>query len=143
MTFPPSESSPARSCPGSSGGSPRPGRRSVPLEGGKDILSFFAAELSGRGHGVARPAGRHGPHGLRRHGHGPGSVDVPGGEAIETVAARTVVWAAGVKGSSLGAALAMAAGAELDPPGRVKVLADFSLPGHPDVFVIGDLARTR
>ena len=34
----------------------------------------------------------------------------------------------------------MAAGAELDPSGRVKVLADFSLPGHPDVFVIGDLA---
>ena len=34
----------------------------------------------------------------------------------------------------------MAAGADLDPSGRVKVLADFSLPGHPDVFVIGDLA---
>jgi NADH dehydrogenase len=70
----------------------------------------------------------------------PGSVTFRRGEAIETVAARTVVWAAGVKGSSLGSALAMAAGAELDPSGRVKVLADFSLPGHPDVFVIGDLA---
>jgi NADH dehydrogenase len=70
----------------------------------------------------------------------PGSVTFRRGEAIETVTARTVVWAAGVKGSSLGSALAMAAGAELDPSGRVKVLADFSLPGHPDVFVIGDLA---
>ena len=51
-----------------------------------------------------------------------------------------MVWAAGVKGSPLGAALAGAAGAELDAAGRVKVLADFSLPGHPELFVIGDLA---
>ena len=59
---------------------------------------------------------------------------------LETVVARTVVWAAGVKGSPLGAALAGAAGAEMDAAGRVKVLADFSLPGHPELFVIGDLA---
>ena len=51
-----------------------------------------------------------------------------------------MVWAAGVKGSPLGAALAGAAGAELDAAGRVKVLPDFSLPGHPELFVIGDLA---
>ncbi len=50
--------------------------------------------------------------------------------------ARTVLWAAGVAASSLGAQL----GAERDRAGRVKVDADLSLPGHPDVFVIGDLA---
>jgi NADH dehydrogenase len=70
----------------------------------------------------------------------PVSVTFESRGKLETVVARTGVWAAGVKGSSLGAKLAEAAGAELDTAGRVKVLADFSLPGHPELFVIGDLA---
>ena len=52
------------------------------------------------------------------------------------IAARTVLWAAGVAASRLGADL----GAERDRVGRVKVTADLSLPGHPEIFVIGDLA---
>jgi NADH:quinone reductase (non-electrogenic) len=56
-----------------------------------------------------------------------------GGERIE---ARTVMWAAGVMASPAGDWL----GAQTDRAGRVKVVADLSLPGHPDVFVIGDTA---
>ena len=108
--------------------------------GGKDILSSFAAELSGAAMASLARLGVMVSTGCVVTDVRPGSVTFRRGEAIETVAAHTVVWAAGVKGSSLGAALATAAGAELDPSGRVKVLADFSLPGHPDVFVIGDLA---
>ena len=52
------------------------------------------------------------------------------------VPCRTVLWAAGVAASPLGALL----GAECDRAGRVKVLADLSLPGHPEVHVAGDLA---
>jgi NADH dehydrogenase len=52
------------------------------------------------------------------------------------IAARTVLWAAGVAASPLGAQL----GGERDKAGRVKVSPDLSLPGHPEVFVIGDLA---
>lgn len=52
------------------------------------------------------------------------------------IAARTVLWAAGVAASRLGADL----GVERDRAGRVKIGADLSLPGHPEVFVIGDLA---
>jgi NADH dehydrogenase len=59
---------------------------------------------------------------------------------IETLAARTVLWGAGVKASPLGRALAKAAGAEVDRMGRVVVAADCSVPGHPEIFVIGDLA---
>jgi NADH:ubiquinone reductase (H+-translocating) len=110
------------------------------LEGGKDILSSFAAELSGAAMDSLARLGVMVRTDCVVTEVRPGSVTFRRGEAIETVTARTVVWAAGVKGSSLGSALAMAAGAELDPSGRVKVLADFSLPGHPDVFVIGDLA---
>ncbi|RMB61991.1 NAD(P)/FAD-dependent oxidoreductase [Tessaracoccus antarcticus] len=49
------------------------------------------------------------------------------------------VWAAGVKGSDLGQTLAEQSGVELDRAGRVKVLPNLTLPGHPEVFVIGDL----
>jgi NADH:ubiquinone reductase (H+-translocating) len=54
----------------------------------------------------------------------------------EHITARTVLWAAGVTASPLAAKL----GAPLDRAGRVKVLPDLSVPGAPDVFVVGDLA---
>lgn len=62
-----------------------------------------------------------------------------GGED-EVVRARTVLWAAGVEGSPLGRVLAAAAGAETDRAGRVVVEPDLTLPGHPELFVVGDLA---
>jgi NADH dehydrogenase len=54
----------------------------------------------------------------------------------EFVPARTIIWAAGVMASPAGRWL----GADIDRAGRVKVRADLSVPGHPDVFVIGDTA---
>ncbi|MGQ0544522.1 MAG: NAD(P)/FAD-dependent oxidoreductase [Betaproteobacteria bacterium] len=54
----------------------------------------------------------------------------------ERIAAKTVLWAAGVRSSPLGAAL----GAPLDRAGRVHVAPDLSVPGHPEIFVVGDLA---
>jgi NADH dehydrogenase len=54
----------------------------------------------------------------------------------ERISSKTVIWAAGVAASPLGAAL----GAPLDRAGRVKVEADLSVPGHPEIFVAGDLA---
>jgi NADH dehydrogenase len=54
-----------------------------------------------------------------------------------------VLWAAGVQASPLGRILAAATGAELDRAGRVIVEPDLSLPGHPEIFVIGDLAHYR
>ena len=58
----------------------------------------------------------------------------------QRIAARTVIWAAGVAGSPLGAELARGSGAELDRAGRVVVAPDLSLPAHPEISVIGDLA---
>ncbi|HXT19927.1 MAG TPA: NAD(P)/FAD-dependent oxidoreductase, partial [Thermoanaerobaculia bacterium] len=61
-----------------------------------------------------------------------------GGVALgaERLEAKTVIWAAGVASSPLGRSL----GAPLDRAGRVQVLPDLSVPGHPEVFVVGDLA---
>ncbi len=54
----------------------------------------------------------------------------------EWIAAKTVIWTAGVKASPAGAWL----GAEVDHAGRVKVGRDLTVPGHPTIFVIGDTA---
>jgi len=54
----------------------------------------------------------------------------------ERLEAKTVIWAAGVASSPLGRSL----GAPLDRTGRVLVQPDLSVPGHPEIFVIGDLA---
>jgi NADH dehydrogenase len=58
----------------------------------------------------------------------------------EHIAAHTVLWAAGVRASRLGKVLAERAGAPLDRAGRVMVEPDMTVPGHPDIFVIGDLS---
>jgi NADH dehydrogenase len=58
----------------------------------------------------------------------------------DRIEACTVIWAAGVKPSPWGDTLARRAGAELDRAGRVKVNADLTVPGHPELFVVGDLA---
>ncbi|MDZ4801561.1 MAG: NAD(P)/FAD-dependent oxidoreductase [Bryobacteraceae bacterium] len=58
----------------------------------------------------------------------------------ERIHARTVLWAAGVAGSELGAKLAASAGVPLARGGRVAVDANCALPGHPEIYVIGDLA---
>jgi len=63
------------------------------------------------------------------------------GETRETVQTQTVLWAAGVRASLFGEILASRTGVQLDRGGRVQVQPDCSLPGHPEIFVIGDLAR--
>jgi NADH:ubiquinone reductase (H+-translocating) len=63
--------------------------------------------------------------------------------ATQRVAARTMVWAAGVTASRLASTLAELTGAERDAAGRVTVEPDLTLPGHPEVFALGDMVRVR
>ncbi|HWH13836.1 MAG TPA: NAD(P)/FAD-dependent oxidoreductase, partial [Miltoncostaeaceae bacterium] len=70
------------------------------------------------------------------------TLAAPGG-AEERVAARTVLWAAGVAASPLARALGEAAGAAVDRAGRVTVRPDLSLPGHPEVMAVGDMTRVE
>lgn len=67
-------------------------------------------------------------------------VDLKFGGAQERLPTHTITWAAGVSASPLASALAAAAGASVDRGGRIVVNADLSLPGHPDIFVLGDMA---
>ena len=64
-------------------------------------------------------------------------VDIAGGLRVP---ARTVIWAGGVHASPLADRLAAASGAAVDDRGRIAVEDDLTLPGHPEVFAIGDMA---
>ncbi len=71
----------------------------------------------------------------------PDRVTLKQGDQLETIATATVLWAAGVLASPLGQLLAEKADATLDRFGRVMVQPDLTIPGHPEIFVIGDLAH--
>ncbi|MGK5170376.1 NAD(P)/FAD-dependent oxidoreductase [Geodermatophilus sp. CPCC 205761] len=67
------------------------------------------------------------------------SITVEGPTGREVIRARTRIWAAGVQASPLARLLAERAGVDTDRAGRLPVLPDCSLPGHPEVFAIGDM----
>jgi NADH:ubiquinone reductase (H+-translocating) len=59
---------------------------------------------------------------------------------VDHIAAKTVIWAGGIKASSLGQILARRTNADTDKAGRVKVKPDLTVPNYPDIYVVGDLA---
>ena len=63
------------------------------------------------------------------------------GDRVEHIPARTVLWAAGVQASRLGRILSDRTGAPIDRGGRLIVQPDLTVPGYPEIFVIGDLAN--
>jgi NADH dehydrogenase len=70
----------------------------------------------------------------------PESICLERAGKCQQIAARTVLWAAGVHASPLGRILADAAGIATDRSGRVPIGADLTVAGHPELFVIGDMA---
>jgi NADH dehydrogenase len=73
-----------------------------------------------------------------------GSVTIaPPDGARERIESETVVWAAGVEASGLATQLGELSGADVDRAGRLAVEPDLTLPGHPEVFAIGDMVRVR
>lgn len=68
-------------------------------------------------------------------------VTIKIGEQTERIASRTVIWAAGVHTAEVAGALARAAGVSTDRGGRIEVNPDLTVPGHPEISVIGDAAN--
>jgi len=118
-----------------------PGQARVLLfEGGPEILATFGDKLSGK---ATRELEKMGVDihvkSIVTHIDADG-VDVKGPDgSVQHFSAKTKIWAAGVLASPLAKLLADATGAECDRAGRVKVQPDCSLPGHPEVFVVGDM----
>ncbi len=107
------------------------------LEGGERVLPAFPAGLSARARLQLERLGVEVRTGARVTGIDNDGVELTEAGGTSRVTARTVMWAAGVAASPLGKAL----GTPLDRAGCVMVQADLSLPGHPEIFVIGDLAH--
>jgi NADH:ubiquinone reductase (H+-translocating) len=114
------------------------------VEAADRMLTSFPPSLSAR---AARSLGRLGVTPLLGRtvvGVDDRGVTVDDGSAnTERLPARTVVWAAGVTASSLASRLGALTGAERDRAGRVTVEPDLTLPGHPEVFALGDMVRVR
>jgi NADH:ubiquinone reductase (H+-translocating) len=112
-------------------------------EAGDRILATFPPSLSAKAEQALSELGvttmtRHAVVGLE---DGAVTMSAPDGERL-VVQARTAIWAAGVTASPLARMLADAAGAEVDGAGRLHVAPDLTVPGHPEVFAIGDMVRT-
>lgn len=113
------------------------------LEGSPRVLQALPPELSAKAEAQLRALGVEVRTGCRVVGIDADGVEVQTAEgaeaATERIAARTVVWAAGVAASPLGRMLDV----PLDRAGRVVVDGRLNIPGHPEVFVIGDLAAAQ
>jgi NADH:ubiquinone reductase (H+-translocating) len=114
--------------------------RVILVDAGREPLATFGDQLSAK---AAKTLERLGVE-LRMGGQVVGidaeGVDVKGPEGTTRIEARTTIWAAGVQASPLAGLLAKASGSTVDRAGRVTVLPDLTLPGHPEVFAIGDMA---
>lgn len=108
--------------------------RVILIEGGPRVLPAFPEDLSESAKKQLEQIGVEVRLNVSVTGVSENGVEVKGGDHI---AARTVVWAAGNAASPLGKSL----GAPTDKAGRVVVNEDLTIPGHPEVQVIGDLAN--
>ncbi len=106
--------------------------RVVLLEAAPRVLPAYSERLSAAARRQLERIGVEVRTGAQVTGIDGGGVDV----GAERIPSRTALWGAGVAASPLAASL----GAPLDRSGRVEVLPDLSIPGHPEVFVAGDLA---
>ena len=114
--------------------------RVILFDGHDSVLRSFPEALQRRARRDLERLGIELRLGVRVTGVDAGGLDVEDRDGVGgRVEAQTKIWAAGVEASPLGQILGEQSEAEVDRAGRVAVLPDCSLPGHPEVFVIGDL----
>lgn len=111
------------------------------IEGGDRVLPQFVPELSAKAERELIGLGVRTRTGVRVTTIDEAGVMLRGPRGEERIESFTVLWAAGVRPSGLGRRLAEALGAETDRAGRVVIGKDLSVPNHPNVYVLGDLAH--
>jgi len=110
------------------------------LEGDDRVLPPFPADLSAKAEKSLLRLGVRPRTGVRVTAIDEGGVWIESAAGRQRIEARTVIWAAGVRPSHLAGKLAERTGAEVDRSGRIRVGKDLSLPTHPEIFVLGDIA---
>jgi NADH:quinone reductase (non-electrogenic) len=114
--------------------------RVILLDAGTRVLPAFSESLSAKAGAGLAELGVTVREGARATGIDARGVTVQVDGASERIPSRTVVWAAGVRAAPLSATLARATGAETDRAGRINVNPDLTVPGHPEISAIGDIA---
>jgi NADH dehydrogenase len=110
------------------------------LDGGKEPLATFGDRLSGKATKELERLGVELQMNARVVGVDATGVDVLGADGEKSrIDAFTTIWAAGVQATPAAGKLAAASGVAVDRAGRVAVEPDLTLPGHPEVFAIGDM----
>ncbi len=109
------------------------------FDGGEKVLANFGDRLCAKAASELERAGVELRMRSRVSDVKPGEITVQGPAGEERVGCHTRVWAAGVHASPLAALLAQATGAGTDRAGHIEVLPDCTLPGHPEVFAVGDM----
>lgn len=121
-----------------------PGDSKIHLfEGGDRILSSFHEKSANYAERTLSKLGVQVHTSSRVQNVAENGVQFSSGGGVHDLPAATVIWAAGVTGSSFGQLLKSRYGAELDRSGRVIVTPHLHLPGDENVFVLGDLANVR
>jgi NADH:ubiquinone reductase (H+-translocating) len=115
--------------------------RIVLLDAGERVLAPFSESLSAKASKGLAELGVTVREGVRATAIDSRAVTIAAGEQTERIPSRTVIWAAGVRAVPLTAALARATGAETDRAGRIAINPDLTIPGHPEIAVIGDIAN--
>jgi NADH dehydrogenase len=111
------------------------------IEGGPRVLSAFTEEMSGRAQAQLDMLGVEVLTNAKVGNIDAEGLDYEGPDGSRhRIDSQTIVWAAGVAASPLGRSLAARSGCEIDRAGRVVVLPDLTIPGHPEISVVGDLA---
>ena len=115
--------------------------RIVILDGSPRVLPSFPEDLSARAEKSLLRLGVRVRSGVQVVSVDSSGVSFRNAEgAVESYQTRTVLWAGGVTVTGFGRTLAARTGAETDPQGRIKVTPGLSIPGRPEIYVIGDLA---
>ena len=111
------------------------------LEGAARVLGAYPEDLSAKAEKLLARLGVEVIKGVMVTDIGPEGVKFKRGDAVESLAARTVIWAGGVTTTPFGERLVQRTKAETDRSGRIKVQPDLTIPNYPDIFIIGDLAH--
>ncbi len=105
------------------------------------VLPSYSTQLSEKARTMLENIGVHVRTGVRVTEIARDAVTIEEDGQTRTIEARNVLWAAGVRASSLATTLAKAAHAEQDAMGRIEVDEQLTLPNNPNIYILGDMAR--
>jgi NADH:ubiquinone reductase (H+-translocating) len=110
------------------------------LDAGDRVVPAFSEKLSAKAGRALTSIGVTVREGSRVTSIDRDGVTIEGAKGEERIAAKTVIWAAGVHAAGLTELLARATGASTDRGGRIEIEPDLTLPGHPEISAIGDMS---